>query len=471
MKFCLVVIVVLVCILSVSALADTTAFSSTNEALCGPICLLKICQRNKINTSLDDIINRTGAKNKASVSLATLAEAATSLGLKTKGVKISLEELIMLKLPAIAYIWSNHFVIIEGHDQKQVQIYDPNTDKTEVLTIDRFKNYYSGFSLFISSQPISITQAVVKNADIRLNNYVVDCGLHTEGETIAGTIEVRNAGDAVLKIKAITPSCSCIKTTLGSNEISPNGMEQLHFSLGTAGAANHVHELLYIATNDPITPVVECALNVTVSPVIIKVNPRSLNFGDLFCDDSSTDYVKIYDLGDGKLKIKNITSDNPYLVAHSGDLQVEGEQKYFSVAITLKPTMACGQLIATLAIETNNNKEPNKTISIVVRANVLGRIQLSSSMIHYGFIKVGETHQETVVLTSYDKKPFRILKAESESSDIVATLTSNADSTEYSMKATLKEDAPSGAIIRKITLFTDRIDQPRINIDVYAIVQ
>lgn len=93
---------------------------------CGPTCLRMVAKYYGRSISLDYLPNKS-QYGKQGVSLLGLADAAESIGLKSVGAKLTIEELINdAPLPAIIYWDQYHFVVLTpGSTNNKLIIADP----------------------------------------------------------------------------------------------------------------------------------------------------------------------------------------------------------------------------------------------------------------------------------------------------------------------------------------------------------
>ncbi|MGI8952910.1 MAG: peptidase domain-containing ABC transporter [Chitinophagaceae bacterium] len=115
---------------------------------CGPTCLRMVAKHYGKNISLNTLRNETQI-GKDGVNLLGISEAAEKIGFRTRGVKISFEELINgVPKPAILHWRQNHFVVAHPKSfpkgrtfKNRIEIADPATGLIKLSKGD-FKNYW-----------------------------------------------------------------------------------------------------------------------------------------------------------------------------------------------------------------------------------------------------------------------------------------------------------------------------------------
>jgi len=123
-----------------------------SNANCGPLALMKACDCFGISTTLGQVRQLAGTSAKGT-SMKGLSKAATALGLKAEGVQVSREALAEMSVPAIAWVEEDHYITVlglYGSDKGgTANIYDPNTNREEVLTQDKLLRACSGYLLLL----------------------------------------------------------------------------------------------------------------------------------------------------------------------------------------------------------------------------------------------------------------------------------------------------------------------------------
>lgn len=80
-----------------------------------------------------------------------MLRAARRYGLKAQGARMDTEDLSQVRFPFIAFWEFNHFVVIEGYDQRKIYINDPATGP-RTITYDEFDRSFTGVSLIMEPE-------------------------------------------------------------------------------------------------------------------------------------------------------------------------------------------------------------------------------------------------------------------------------------------------------------------------------
>lgn len=95
---------------------------------CGPTCLKMISKFYGTYFNADSLRHKSGF-NKTGVSLLGISETAEELGFRTRGVKISFQQLRQVVTPCILHWDQNHFVVLISAGKKYLNIADPGRGK------------------------------------------------------------------------------------------------------------------------------------------------------------------------------------------------------------------------------------------------------------------------------------------------------------------------------------------------------
>jgi ATP-binding cassette subfamily B protein len=98
--------------------------------------------------------------NRGGVNLLAISEAAEKLGLRTTGVKLSLDKLNQAELPCILHWRQNHFVVLYAIKGNNYYIADPGVGRVKISEKDFTRDWFShkemhdGISLLLSPSPL-----------------------------------------------------------------------------------------------------------------------------------------------------------------------------------------------------------------------------------------------------------------------------------------------------------------------------
>lgn len=123
----------------------------TEAAECGLACLAMVLNHHGASTDLAALRTRH-AISLTGVTLSTLTEIAQREQLGTRGLRLELDELPQLRLPAILHWDLNHFVVLKAVGKGHVVVHDPAFGERR-LTLEETSQHFTGVALEVWPNP------------------------------------------------------------------------------------------------------------------------------------------------------------------------------------------------------------------------------------------------------------------------------------------------------------------------------
>ncbi len=123
----------------------------TEAAECGLACLTMVLQHHGASTDLAALRTRH-AVALTGMTLATLTDVAQREQLGTRGLRLELDELPQLRLPAILHWDLNHFVVLQSVDNGHIVVHDPAFGERR-LSLEEASRRFTGVALEVWPNP------------------------------------------------------------------------------------------------------------------------------------------------------------------------------------------------------------------------------------------------------------------------------------------------------------------------------
>ncbi|GAB1372169.1 hypothetical protein MASR1M45_22310 [Candidatus Kapaibacterium sp.] len=181
---------------------------------------------------------------------------------------------------------------------------------------------------------------------------------------------IKNAGNEVLKISRLKPTCGCTTAPLNKSELKPGETTTVEVSLSIQGNSGKMHKQIAIESNDPTKQyfnymlIAEVVLPLTVSPT------NYLPFKDLQVGVESDAKLKIKNTSEGNITLSDFQTNLPELKLNLVKNVVLKPGQEIDLIAKVKPTRS-GNLNARISIKTTNNEIPELVI------NGFGQVQPS----------------------------------------------------------------------------------------------
>lgn len=125
--------------------ASVTYTQQNEVSECGLACLAMIASFYRLNIDLVDL-RRRFPQTLQGTSLKDLMEIANSLNFSPRAVKVSLEQISQLRLPAIVHWDLNHYVVVEKIKGNRALVHDPAAG-TAWMSVVSVSNHFTGVAL------------------------------------------------------------------------------------------------------------------------------------------------------------------------------------------------------------------------------------------------------------------------------------------------------------------------------------
>ncbi|MCK5246598.1 DUF1573 domain-containing protein [Candidatus Bipolaricaulota bacterium] len=120
----------------------------------------------------------------------------------------------------------------------------------------------------------TIAGTVLADPVIQVDDAVYNVTIQA-GFLIEHTFMLSNAGDELLIISDVVPSCGCTTATLETYELEPGQSVELPITIDTTGFSGLVLRVIDVFSNDPVTPILTLTINID-APGPVGLTPAQL---------------------------------------------------------------------------------------------------------------------------------------------------------------------------------------------------
>ncbi|OFX13996.1 MAG: hypothetical protein A2Z18_10760 [Armatimonadetes bacterium RBG_16_58_9] len=306
--------------------------------------------------------------------------------------------------------------------------------------------------------------------DLRFESYSWNFGSVYQGDAQEYAFKCRNVGGKDLVISKVETSCGdCLVPLARTETIPPGGEGAISVLLNTTGQTRALGKKLYVASNDPITPVVPLDVVGYVKPLKLVTSPRAVSFGEHRRSETAHELIYIPSLPEEKIEVKSVSSDSPFVDVAFAETKDYVRPGYI-VMVGLKPGGApLGKLEGTITIVSDHPRNPKAEVPVT--AAIKGDIDLDRNSFFFGLLKKGDQRKSTITISTVGGEPLRIDKMDNPADYIELDLQPITDGKAYLLTATLNGKAPTGNIKQEIVIHTNNDDQAEIRVPVYAYVE
>ncbi len=292
---------------------------------------------------------------------------------------------------------------------------------------------------------------------------VYDFGAVWAGEPVSHIFHLRNQGTAPLELRGYNPSCGCTVAKPSRTLVPPGQSSELSISYDTRGEHGRQNASVEVLTNDPLHPTLALQLTGTVKPEVEAV-PSEVAFGKIARATSQSREVAVKDRkGGAPFALRSLSNSNPFIKVARIDPDRGSDS--FTLKITVTAAMPAGPFADTVKVTTNRAE-----LDLDVFGTVTGPLEVEPAQVSFGVVGSPKGVVRLVRFRNRGAHPVRIVRVESSSRAVSASVETLKPGEEYKIALALSPDAPQGQLRGAITITTDDARQAVLTIPFYGIV-
>ena len=293
---------------------------------------------------------------------------------------------------------------------------------------------------------------------------VSDFGTVEQGTPVTHVFQLRNTGDATLRISNVKSSCGCTAAVVSDHDVQPGGEARVLATLDTSRVAGRTTKVLSVYSDDPQVPVAALSLTgIVLADVTLTPNPVYL--GRIRRGEAVTREVVIRPGRPlGKDMVRAVTGELSGLQTRL-DVAPDGTQR---LILGLGPDVPLGRFTRELRLETTSAREP--VIVLPVFGSIEGDIVVLPSQVSFGVARAGASPERRLLIRNRGLQPLTVRRvAVPDAFDYsLRTLESGL---EYQLSLKLRDDARPGTVSGEIEIFTDHPTEQRVVVPLHAVVR
>jgi hypothetical protein len=396
--------VLLSIILSLSLLQNSYGLEQ-NDSLCGPRCLLAVCEDFHIKANLKEIMDLSHYSISGTTML-NLYKAAKEKKLPVVPLRTNIDGICNINGLCIAFVDGNHFLIFKGCKDDKVIIQNPPSPP-EIISKKTFISRWKGETLVFSKQvekklsseisqknnspalskKVNVNEdfrnSIRRAAKIEFPDTVYDFGSVENGVKLSKVFSFKNTGNDTLDV-SVRASCSCTGALLTGKRVSPRGSGKIEVTYDTKGRKGFSLQEVHVRTNDPDNELQKLKISATILSDIVLV-PDKIWLGDVYKNSRITRKLLVYDSGNGKLRIKSIVAEPGIKI----DILSFQKDKDGTMMVPLKVSIhtpdTLGVFNKKTIIRTNDPKIPE--FMVAISGKVVGVTKVNPPVVYFGEVK------------------------------------------------------------------------------------
>lgn len=293
---------------------------------------------------------------------------------------------------------------------------------------------------------------------------VSDFGTVEQGTPVTHVFQLKNTGDAALRISNVKSSCGCTAAVVSDHEVPPGGEARVLATLDTTRMAGRATKVLSVYSDDAQVPVAALTLTgIVLADVTLTPNPVYL--GRIRRGEVATREVVIRPGRPlGKDTVRAVTGELSGLRTRL-ETAPDGAQR---LILGLAPDVPLGRFSRELRLETTSARQP--TLVLPVFGSIEGDVVVLPSQVTFGVARAGASRERRVLIRNRGLQPLTVRRvAVPDAFDY--GLRTLEDGLEYQLSLKLRDDVRPGTVSGEVEIFTDHPTEQRVVVPVHAVVR
>lgn len=295
---------------------------------------------------------------------------------------------------------------------------------------------------------------------VQIDGSIFDFGSVPEGQKVVHDFQVKNVGNADLKIDNIVPSCGCTASSMQDSVVKPGEEGTLHVEFDTTGFKGEKSKTVRLYTNDPNDPTSTVSLNGSVE-VDVDIQPARLFFGDVVKGEEPSRDVTVKS---SHSKIAKIETNSPFLKIEP---KSDGDKER-TFTLKLAPDTRAGEIRSRVIITLD--ELPPRVINVPVFASVKGPVQLKPSMVSFGVIEGDSVLERNVRLVNNGKTPIAIKEINSSDAAVTSEITAIQPGSTYVIHVRVDPSKVDSSLRAVLDIVTDNPENETLSLNVIGTV-
>ncbi len=286
-----------------------------------------------------------------------------------------------------------------------------------------------------------------------LSTPVLDWGKCGHRQELTKTVAVTNTGGGQLRIEKLRSSCSCTAVKIDTQALGPNESAEIAVVLSTGTVMGYLQKYLEFHTSDPRSPVVKIPILARIHDEV-KAEPWVLPQFTAVAEGPpvTQEFTLMWRAKSARnLALENLRCSDKAMRIAAVPIKKDGIVAGYTLAVTIAPPAAEGLFNGNILADLNGLPWEFR-----VYGQVFVGIVVEPAYFQFGRIDDPETAQSSIVLTSADGTPFRLLDIACTPVPFLAfTVRSNDAGTEHTVTAKIAIADRASRFFGKVRIRTD----------------
>ncbi len=305
-----------------------------------------------------------------------------------------------------------------------------------------------------------------------------DFGMMHQNQSHDAETVITNVGTDTLRIENVRPTCGCTVAELEVSDLAPGASTKLKINFNSKRFSGRVNKLIHIISNDLEFRQVDVVISADVR-VAVNIDPpqqflanRSIPLGTSWSDQVTFTTEEVPEL------LVELENHNPKVLQVEVHNHVDGNPQKSIMTVTTRADLDTGDYNEIVTVKTNVEQTPS--ISISIRARVLGNLRVDPNTLNFGVVEGGQSLDGSVTVTAAKSDlAFQITKAEIDIPNLDLRIEPQAPGNEVlihiSGTALTTDDSKAvanrGRMMGFLTLYTDVPSEPMLKVRAFYMLR
>lgn len=303
---------------------------------------------------------------------------------------------------------------------------------------------------------------------------VKDVGVVPKGEMAIHEFQIRNEGNAPLELREVMSSCGCTVAHFDT-VIAPGQTGKVHMTVDTTTFNGPIAKGVTVYTNDPATPTMELTIRANVEP-FIKMKPGYARYITVQGEEKEGKIVQtLWTPDKSPMNVVRVESPYPFLKVRFWEAKPEerlkelADQQQWKVEMHLSNEAPVGALTEALKVYTDHPKQ--KLVQIPVSGFVRPVVAVTPPVVDMGQVDAKAAPiRFSLNVRSFASEPIKVTGISGDVQGLDARIEPVTEGREYEVRVTFNPEARKGPLNGKLTLTTDSLKVPRIEVQLKGTV-
>ena len=303
---------------------------------------------------------------------------------------------------------------------------------------------------------------------IEFEQTVYDFGKTSQVATVSGVFKFSNAGDGILKVESLKPSCGCTVAELKPDTLPPGETGELAFTLHLGQVKAQFDKRIMVKSNDPQTPEVSLSIKADYTP-LYDLNPMTLAPNLAFGVNDTAQFTTLTRTDGKPLRLVRLVASKPWITATvEPSAKTEDTTARIRVAIQREgPPRRFNEYVHVYTAEQTNAPAS----SIYVYGQMMGEVSLSPEALDWSVTDAAKTAEERpealvtrrVTIRAAEGRAIDLKNLQSTIKGINVELVPKEEGKVYELVARLDE-VPASTVSGNVSFETSVAAQPKIEV-------